>query len=136
MNRKAFIQSFGLMGVGLALAPIRLFGARPTMKSYQLPKPTVHILHGNFAANELEKLTIPEVGLECTVQQFMRNGISESADDLTVYSFRSGNELLNVSFTRSGKEFSNGKISGLQLKFDISEITAEFKGRHSVLLKV
>jgi hypothetical protein len=124
------------LGAGLALAPIGLFGAESSMKTYPLPAPTIHIPHGNFAANELEKLTIPEMGLECTVQQFMRNGISESADDLTVYSFLSGDELMNVCFTRSGKEFFIGNISGLKLKFDDSKIRVEFKDLHFLLLKV
>jgi hypothetical protein len=136
VNRKTFIRSFGLVGAGLAFAPTGLFGEESSTRSYRLPPPTVHIPHGNFATNELEKLTIPEMGLECTVQQFMRNGIEPSTDDLTVYSFRSEEEWLNVSFTRSGKEFSIGNISGLKLKFDDSKIKVEFKDLHFLLLKV
>lgn len=136
MKRNAFIQKIGFLGLGLSLAPRKLISADPTRRTFALPKPTIHIPHGNFAASELEKLTIPELGLDCTVQQFMRNGISESADDLTVYSFQSGDELMNVCFTRSGKEFSNGNISGLTLKFNNSEIRAELRDHHFVLLKV
>ena len=118
MKRKQFIQKFSLLGVGLGLTPWRLVSANSSTNVYQLPEPTVHIPHGNFASSEVEKAFFSDLNLECSVEQFMRNGIEPSQDDLTVYSFKKGDEMLNIGFTRSGKETTEGSISGLDLRID------------------
>lgn len=116
MNRKDFIRNISLVGAGISLAPTRLFASNKASKHYLLPKPTVHIPHGNFHATAIEKLEIPELELACTVQRFMRNGISENADDLTVFSFTSENEQLHICITRSGDRFIDGSISRFNIR--------------------
>ena len=133
MKRKDFIQKIGFLGVGLSLIHWKLLSAKTTIRTFTLPQAAIHIPHGNFAATEVEKLMIPEFNLQCTVQQFMHNGISTSNNDLTVYSFQSDKEVLNVSFTRNGQRLSHGHISGLQLMFRHSEIEATFNNHPFVL---
>ncbi len=130
MNRKEFIKNISLVGLGVSLTPTRLFASNSPTKSYRLPKPTVHIPHGNFDALEIEKLTIPELNIECTVQQFMRNGISECDDDLTVFTFVSGNEQQSICITRDGNRFTDGNISHLTVSvnsFDSAYFSIEKK---------
>lgn len=115
MNRKEFIRNISLVGAGISLAPTRLFASNRLWSSYSLPEPTVHIPHGNFHASAIEKLTIREMELECTVQQFMRNGITESADDLMVFTFVSGSEHRTICITRNGTRTADGNISGLKV---------------------
>jgi len=114
MKRTEFIQNIGLLGVGFTLIPWKFVSANSTVRVYALPKPAVHIPHGNFASSELEKLFLPDLNLECTVQQFMRNGIEQNENDLTVYSFKRDDEILTIGFTRSGKTTFDGNISGLK----------------------
>jgi len=115
MKRKAFIQKFSFVGVGLSLTPWKLLAAKPSIQTFTLPKATIHIPHGNFAATQLETLHIPEFGLNCTVQQFMRNGIEPNDDDLKVFSFQRKQEWLSISITRNGQAISDGKLSGLNV---------------------
>lgn len=105
-----------LIGAGLGLAPWKLVSANQSTKTFALPNPVIHIPHGNFAATELEKLIIPEYGLECSVQHFMRNGIESSAQDITVSSFRRGSQFLFISFTSDGTMNTEGEITGLNIK--------------------
>ena len=103
------------IGAGLSLAPWNFVSAKSPIQTFALPKPTLHIPHGNFAASELKKQIIPEFELECTVQQFMRNGICECDDDMKFYSFRRDNELLTIGITRQGEAFSEGQLSELNV---------------------
>ena len=114
MKRKAFLQKMTLVGVGLGLAPIRLF-SNAAIKTYALPKAAVHIPHGNFATAELDKLIIPEFGLQCTVQQFMRNGIEPCDEDMKVFSIQRKDEYMNICLTRSGTVISDGRLEGIQI---------------------
>ncbi|MCF8276244.1 MAG: hypothetical protein K9J17_05860 [Flavobacteriales bacterium] len=116
MKRNTFIQKISFLGVGFSLAPRKLLSADLTGKTFALPKPVIHIPHGNFATMELEKLIIPEYGLECSVQHFMRNGIESSAHDLTVSSFRRGDQFLFISCTSDGKMHTEGEITGLSIE--------------------
>lgn len=118
MNRKSFIHKIGFVGVGLSLTPCKLLSAKPTNQKFTLPKAAIHIPHGNFAATELEKLIIPELNLECSVQQFLRNGIEQNDADLNVFLIQRKHEWVNISFTRIGQKLQQGKISGLKLTVD------------------
>lgn len=115
MNRNGFIKRLVLVGASLALAPIRIFASKATTKTFQLPNATIHIPHGNFATAEVEQLSIAELGLECSVQQFMRNGINLSKDDMKLYSFTRNDETLVLSTTRNGNTSTIGKINGLNI---------------------
>ncbi|MCF8464313.1 MAG: hypothetical protein K9G41_05710 [Flavobacteriales bacterium] len=118
MNRNDFIQKIGLVGVGLSLTPWKLLSAKPSVQSFMLPQAAIHIPHGNFAAAEVEKLMIPEFNLHCTVQQFMRNGISASDDDLKVCLFQRNQEWVSIAISRNGLVFHDGKISELNVIVD------------------
>jgi hypothetical protein len=118
LNRKAFIQKIGFLGVGLGLTPWKLLSAKPATQTFTLPKTAIHIPHGNFSATEVEKLMIPEFNLQCTVQQFMHNGISTSDNDLKVFLFQREQEWANIAITRNGQTFSDGKISDLNVIVD------------------
>ncbi len=118
MNRKAFIQKISFVGVGLSLTPWKLASGKPPIQTFALPRATVHIPHGNFAAADLEKLTVREFDLACTVQQFMRNGIEPNSDDLKVFSFDSGQEQFTICLTRNGMSFSEGEFSSLKISVD------------------
>ena len=118
MKRKDFIQKIGFVGVGLGLTPWKLLSATSSTQRFVLPQPTVHIPHGNFAAAEVAKLKISEFDLECSVHQFMRNGIKPSNDDLKIHSFQRSNEFLFLSITRDGKVTTEGGIEGLRINID------------------
>ena len=134
MKRKDFIQKLTLVGVGFGLTPTSAFALHGSVRSYRLPRATIHIPHGNFATSQQEKLIIPECGIECQVQQFMRNGIEASKDDLTVYSFSCNGQFLNMGQTRDGVSFSNGHIDGLRLAFEPPKIKVNFN-RHTFVLE-
>lgn len=114
MKRLEFLRNMSLIGAGLALAPIRLFSKNSNVRSYRLPKATVHIPHGNFAASENELLTISELEIQLSVERFMRNGIEECGDDLLVVSISRANESIMVCFSANQSEVS-GTIRGLDL---------------------
>ena len=118
MKRKEFIRNMSLIGVGLGLAPWKLATANPSIQKFRLPPASVHIPHGNFASSQLEKLTISEINLECSVQLFLRNGIETCESDLIVCSFQRGDEILLVSYTESGESSVEGKIEGLKIALE------------------
>lgn len=118
MKRKEFIQKIGFVGVGLGLTPWKLFSATSSTQRFVLPQPSVHIPHGNFAAVEVDKLKISEFDLECSVQQFMRNGIQPSNDDLKIHSFQRNGAFFLVSITRNGIVTTEGGFEGLRINID------------------
>lgn len=118
MKRHEFIQKISFLGVGLSVTPWKLISAKPSIQTFTLPKPAIHIPHGNFATTELDKLVIPELNLECTVQQFMRNGIEQSDADLKVFSIQSNHEWITIAITRDGQVIKKGKISGMKVSID------------------
>tara|TARA_R110000868_G_scaffold140638_8_gene356482 strand:- start:385 stop:747 length:363 start_codon:yes stop_codon:yes gene_type:complete len=103
------------IGAGLSLAPWKLATAESSIQTFRLPPASVHILHGNFATTEIEKLTIPEFDLECSVQVFMRNGIAPCDDDMTICTFQQGDETLHISYLKNSESMAEGGIKGLQL---------------------
>ncbi len=113
MKRKEFIRNISLVGVGISLAPTRLFG-NSAKTTIQLPQASIHVPHGNFANTELEKVLVPELGISISVQRFMRNGIVESENDLTVYTFEKDSETLLIS-QQNSEIASNGSITGVSL---------------------
>ena len=115
MRRKVFIRNMSFIGAGLSLAPWNLATANSSIQRFRLPPASVHIPHGNFATAEIEKLTISEFDLECSTQVFMRNGIEQCDDDLTICSFQRADELLTVCFTANGKPLTQGQIKGLEV---------------------
>ncbi len=118
MKRHEFIQKISFLGVGLSLTPWKLLSAKPPIQKFTLPRPAIHIPHGNFAATELDKLVLPELNLECTVQQFMLNGIEPNDADLKVFSIQSNQEWITIAITRRNQVIEKGKISGLKLSVD------------------
>ena len=118
MKRKEFIRNVSFIGAGLGLAPWNLVTGEPSIQTFRLPAAAVHIPHGNFASSELKKLTISEFDLECSVQLFMRNGISPCEDDLKVFSFQSAEEWMCISLTRVGESVKRGDIRGMEVHID------------------
>ena len=112
MKRKEFIRNISLVGVGISLAPIRLF-ASPSNAQIALPSATTHIPHGNFADANTERIQIPELDIEVSVQHFMRTGIEIDQKDVSVITFWRNQEVLNVCFDKSSCHFS-GQIPGLK----------------------
>lgn len=111
MKRKEFIRNISLVGGGISLAPTRLF-AFSDQSRIALPNYAVHIPHGNFANTNLERIRIAELDVEVSVQHFMRNGITDCRDDLTVYTIERGSEMALISTNESGV-IVTGSIEGL-----------------------
>jgi hypothetical protein len=112
MKRKEFIRNISLVGVGISLAPTQLFGS--TNQTFQLPEAAIHVPHGNFAETKPELILIKEMGIEVSVQHFMRNGIGRSQKDISVFTFYRKKEVLNVCFDAEGCHTS-GEIGGFKL---------------------
>lgn len=106
-----FIRNISLVGVGISLAPTQLF-AFSDQSRIALPNHAVHIPHGNFANTNLERIRIAELDVEVSVQRFMRNGITDCRDDLTVYTIERGSEMALISTNESGV-IVTGSIEGL-----------------------
>ena len=115
MNRKEFVRNISLLGVGISLTPLAFAKQTKLAAQYNLPAVSVHIPHGNFAASELVVLRVSEMNIEVSIQKFMKNGITDSEEDLTVYTFHRKNEMLSVSAI--GNELSSmGAIQGLKFR--------------------
>ena len=99
MKRKDFIGTVGLLGFGLWLSPWKMVSARTGYTIFQLPEPSVHIRHGNFHAMTVDELTLPELNLRIQKQQFLANGVAPDSNDLMMYSFTRGSDMINVSNT-------------------------------------
>lgn len=112
MKRKEFIRNISLVGAGISLAPTSLFAS--SKQRIQLPEAVLHIPHGNFASQNLERILIDEMAVEVSVQHFMRNGIGRSQKDISVFTFYRKNEVLNVCFDEGGCHTS-GEIGGFKL---------------------
>lgn len=134
MKRKEFIRNISLVGVGVTLTPVSSLFGNHGVKTYALPEPTIHIPHGNFSSSELKKLTIPELSLDCTVELFLRDGITEKSDDLSVYSFHRSEQLLQVGITRAGDAFLEGNIDGFEIDVEESIVNI-FYGKRQFRLK-
>jgi hypothetical protein len=121
MRRKDFIRNMSFIGAGLSLAPWNLATANSSIQRFRLPPASVHIPHGNFAANQLETLSISELDMECSVQHFMRNGIDKSTNDLIVYTFSKEDEILNLGFCQNTWSV-DGEIEGLKLSTSSNKV--------------
>ena len=129
MKRKEFIRNISLLRAGITLAPAGLLSAKRAIRTYALPEATVHIPHGNFANATIEHVVIPELDVAISVQQFMRNGINASQQDVSVYTFFRKNEVVNICFTGDDVHTS-GEFRGLELKHSPHQIllsNAEFE---------
>ena len=113
MNRKEFVRNISLLGVGISLTPLAFAKHTKLVAQYNLPAVSVHIPHGNFAASELVVLRISEMNIEVSIQKFMKNGITDSVEDLTVYTFYRKSEMLSISAI-GNKLSSLGQIQGLK----------------------
>jgi hypothetical protein len=122
MKRKQFIRNISLLGAGITLAPAGLLSAKRAIKTYTLPEATVHIPHGNFANATIKHVVIPELDVAISVQQFMRNGINVSEQDVSVYTFFSKNEVVNICFTED-EVHTSGEIRGLELKHSPHQVS-------------
>lgn len=103
----------GFIGAGLSLAPWNFTTSKPSIQTLTLPKATIHIPHGNFAAAAIDSRYIPELDVEISVQRFMRNGIVASQQDVSVYTFTRQEETLNLCY-RDGEWHTSGEISGVK----------------------
>ncbi|MBI1287974.1 MAG: hypothetical protein GC178_10380 [Flavobacteriales bacterium] len=112
MNRKEFIRNISLAGVGISLVPAQLLASQHA-SSVRLPKAVFHVPHGNFANAIIERVQIPEMDVEVSVQHFMRNGIEATEKDISVFTFYREKETLNVCFDNEGCHFS-GEINDLE----------------------
>lgn len=112
MKRTAFIRNAGLLGAGIVLAPIG-FATAKNAKHYQLPKAVQHVPHGNFAATEAERVHVPEMNMDVSVEHFMRNGIEACDQDVSVYTFSRKNEVLKACFA-DGEWTTAGRLTGVQ----------------------
>ena len=74
----------------------------------------VHVPHGNFFDAEEKWISIEEMNIEGSVDQYLRNGVADHELDLHVFKFRRGNEVLIISKGRDGFR-SVGSISGIEL---------------------
>ncbi len=112
MKRKDFMRNMSYIGVGLSLAPWKLATSKPSIQRFRLPPASVHIPHGNFASTIPAITRIDKMDLDISIQVFMKNGIKQTNDDLTVYSFKKEFEILNVSFIK-GIYSKHGGIRGI-----------------------
>ena len=115
MNRKEFVRNISLLGVGISLTPLAFSKQTKLAAQYNLPAASVHIPHGNFASSGLIVLHVSEMNIEVTIQKFMKNGITDSEEDLTVYTFHRKNEMLSVSAIGNALS-SMGEIQGLRFQ--------------------
>lgn len=120
MKRKEFIRNISLVGAGISLAPTSLFAS--SKQRIQLPEAALHIPHGNFAATKLDRILINEMGIEVSVQHFMRNGIGSGQQDISVFTFHRKDEVVNVCFDNE-ECHSSGELSGFQLSKSNKQFT-------------
>ena len=113
MKRKQFIRNISLVGAGIGLAPTALFGSSHSSR-IALPTAAVHIPHGNFATVNCSPVEISEMNLAVSVQKFLKDGITKSEYDLTVYTFKGKNEVLNVGLNSKGC-WHSGSLKGVEL---------------------
>lgn len=125
MKRKEFIRNISLIGACISLAPTRLFASSSNSK-IALPSATTHIPHGNFADANTERIQILELNIEVSVQRFMRNGITDCRDDLTVYTIERGSEMVLISSNESGV-IVTGSIEGLCIEKSDSSFSLSTK---------
>lgn len=104
-----------LIGAGFTLTPWKLVGAESSIQRFRLPPASVHIPHGNFASEEVQKLYISEMNVSISSQIFMKNGIESSENDLSIYTIKSGNEVVIITPT---DEYSStaGDIQNLSVR--------------------
>ena len=118
MKRKEFIKNISLAGVGITLAPTIVIAAKPAIKTYTLPKASIHVPHGNFASIDSRIVEIRALNMKCSVQLFMRNGINPCYDDLKVFSFQSDGQWMSIAITRAGNRTVSGSISGIEVNIE------------------
>jgi hypothetical protein len=134
MKRNEFIRNMSFIGVGLSLAPWNLATANPSIQRLPLPPSCIHIPHGNFAVLNPETVFIQELNLTVSIQYFMRNGIKESANDLTVYSFSKEGEILNLGHCQNTWAV-DGKVEGISPFTSFNELTLR-SANHELKLEI
>lgn len=100
-----------MAGAAAMLAPAILVSA--SEKRIRLNQ-NVHVPHGNFFETEKNWVAVEEMDIECSMDQYLRNGVDAHELDLQVLKIRRGNEVLLISSGKAGIQ-STGSIAGLAL---------------------
>jgi hypothetical protein len=111
VKRLTFIRNISLAGAAAMLAPTML--ATSSEKRIRLDQ-NVHVPHGNFFETEKNWVAVEEMDIECSMDQYLRNGVNAHVLDLQVLKIRRGNEVLLISSGKAGIR-SIGSIAGLDL---------------------
>lgn len=98
-----------MAGAAAMLAPSMLVSA--SEKRIRLDQ-NVHVPHANFFETEEKWVAVEEMDIECSMEQYLRNGVDAHELDLRVLKIRRGNEVLLISFGKAGIQ-STGSIAGL-----------------------
>lgn len=120
-----------IIGAGFTLTPWKLVGAETSIQRFRLPPASIHIPHGNFASEEVQKLYISEMNLSISSQIFLKHGIQASKEDLEVFTIQRNNEFLNVSIC-GNEVMQNGQINDLKCSIERGRI--ELTGSKQKLL--
>ncbi len=114
MKRKKFIHNMSILCAGFVLAPWKLATARTTTGKLRLPPTSIHIPHGNFATSKIEEQVIYEMKLSISSQVFMKNGLTPSEKDLTIFTLKKGTEIMHVSVSGDGNS-KVGELTGIDV---------------------